>query len=85
MDLHAFVEEHLPPPPARVLEVGCGGGELARAITRSGWAVVAIDPEAPSGDLFRAVSLEEFADPAPFDGCRRKSGAPSHRGPSWRA
>jgi SAM-dependent methyltransferase len=67
MDLHAFVEEHLPPPPARVLEVGCGGGELARAISRSGWGVVAIDPEAPSGDLFQAVPLEEFADPLPFD------------------
>jgi SAM-dependent methyltransferase len=61
-DLRAFVEEHLPPPPARVLEVGCGRGELARAIAGSGHRVVAIDPEAPAGELFRAVSLEEFAD-----------------------
>ena len=26
------MEEHLPPAPARVLEVGCGQGDLARAI-----------------------------------------------------
>jgi SAM-dependent methyltransferase len=67
MDLHAFVEEHLPPAPARVLEVGCGRGELSRAIARSGYGVVAIDPEAPSGDGFQAVSLEEFVGPAAFD------------------
>jgi len=29
--------------------------------------VVAIDPHAPAGELFRATSLEEFADPEPFD------------------
>jgi SAM-dependent methyltransferase len=51
-----------------VLEVGCGRGELARAIACLGYGVVAIDPEAPAGDLFRAVSLEEFADPGTFDG-----------------
>lgn len=67
MNFDAFVEEHLPLAPARVLEVGCGRGGLARAIARSGYGVVAIDPEAPRGDLFQAVSLEEFADPAPFD------------------
>jgi SAM-dependent methyltransferase len=67
MKLHAFVHAHLPPAPARVLEVGCGRGDLARAIARAGHRVVAIDPDAPAGDLFRATSLEEFADPEPFD------------------
>lgn len=67
MSLHAFVVGHLPPAPARVLEVGCGGGELARAIVRSGYEVLAIDPEAPRGRLFQATSLEELADPGPFD------------------
>jgi SAM-dependent methyltransferase len=65
--LRAFVEEQLPGPRARVLEVGCGDGELARAIAGSGYDVVAIDPDAPPGELFRAVSLEEFTDPAAFD------------------
>jgi SAM-dependent methyltransferase len=67
MKLHAFVHAHLPPVPARVLEVGCGRGDLARALARTGHRVVAIDPHAPAGDLFRATSLGDFADPEPFD------------------
>ena len=67
MNLESFVEAHLPPAPARVLEVGCGGGELARSIAGSGYEVVAIDPDAPKGQLFEAVSLEEFTAADPFD------------------
>ena len=67
MGLYGFVTEQLPSAPARVLEVGCGRGDLARAIAESGYEVLAIDPDAPAGDLFRATSLEEFADPEPFD------------------
>jgi SAM-dependent methyltransferase len=67
MGVYAFVAEHLPSTPARVLEVGCGRGDLARALAEAGHDVVAIDPDAPAGDLFRATSLEEFADPEPFD------------------
>ena len=50
-----------------MLEVGCGGGALALAISRLGYQVDAIDPKAPVGTIFHAVSLEEFADPGPFD------------------
>ena len=67
MGLYGFVTEQLPSAPARVLEVGCGRGDLARAIAESGYEVVAIDPHAPAGELFRATSLEEFAGPEPFD------------------
>jgi ubiquinone/menaquinone biosynthesis C-methylase UbiE len=67
MDARAFVEEHLPPMPTRVLEVGCGRGDLARAMASSGFEVVAIDPDAPEGEIFRTVSLEDFTDPEPFD------------------
>jgi SAM-dependent methyltransferase len=67
VDPLAFVQAHLPPAPARILEVGCGRGELARAIAGLGYEVVAIDPDAPDGDIFEAVSLEQFADPGPFD------------------
>jgi SAM-dependent methyltransferase len=67
MSFQSFVEAHLPPAPARVLEVGCGRGQLARAIAVSGYEVVAIDPDAPRGQLFQAVSLEEFAAIDAFD------------------
>jgi SAM-dependent methyltransferase len=67
MDLHLFIAMHLPPPPARVLEVGCGRGELAQAVASSGHRVVAIDPNAPAGELFQPVTLEEFEDTEPFD------------------
>ncbi len=67
MSLYAFVAEHLPSAPARILEVGCGRGDLARAMAEAGHEVVAIDPDAPAGDLFRAATLEQFADPEPFD------------------
>lgn len=63
----AFVREQLPPPPASVLEVGCGEGELARELDAAGYAVVAIDPEAPEGPIFRAVRLEHFEPSGPVD------------------
>jgi SAM-dependent methyltransferase len=66
-DLFEFVAAYLPPAPARVLEVGCGRGDLARAIARAGHRVVAIDPDAPPGDVFQATTLEAFADPDRFD------------------
>ena len=62
-----FVASQLPAGPARVLEVGCGDGRLARELDELGHQVVAIDPAAPPGAIFQAVSLEEFADPGPFD------------------
>lgn len=66
MDLNEFLQTLLP-PPARLLEVGCGRGELARALDAEGYEVLAIDPDAPEGPLFRQVALEQFEDPEPFD------------------
>ena len=67
MDLLEFVRVHLPPAAARILEVGCGDGRLARALDDLGHQVVAIDPTAPEGAIFQAVSLEDFADSGSFD------------------
>jgi SAM-dependent methyltransferase len=53
--------------PTRVLEVGCGEGELARTLARVGHSVTAIDPQAPEGPIFRRTTIEEFTDPAQFD------------------
>lgn len=64
---------------SRVLEVGCGEGELARALARAGHSVTAIDPRAPDREIgrqpgrasenpaFRRVGIEHLPDPGPFD------------------
>ena len=66
-DLRAFVRANLPAPPARVLEIGAGDGELARALGGTGYDVVAIDPE-PRGANVRACALQELEEPpASFD------------------
>jgi len=64
-DLVGFVRGALPPPPARVLEVGAGDGELAAVLAGAGYEVVAIDPQPGSPDV-RRVALHEL-DEAPFD------------------
>jgi SAM-dependent methyltransferase len=67
---HEFVGASLPAAPARVLEIGCGPtGELAAALAADGLDVLAIDPVAPAGLLFRRVRLEELGvEEGPFDG-----------------
>jgi 2-polyprenyl-3-methyl-5-hydroxy-6-metoxy-1,4-benzoquinol methylase len=64
----AFVRAALPPPPARVLEVGAGRGELATALREAGYAVVAIDPAADGAPGVEPVALADLeADDASFD------------------
>ena len=53
----------LPPAPSRVLEVGAGGGELAAALRRDGYDVVAIDPASESAGV-RTVALLDLDEPA---------------------
>jgi SAM-dependent methyltransferase len=67
VDFRRFLADWLPAPPSRLLEVGCGEGELALELAGDGYEVVAIDPEAPAGPIFRRVNLEDFDDPEPFD------------------
>src|SRR3954453_20245952 len=66
-DVLAYVRACLPPPPARVLEVGAGDGALASALRSAGYDVVAIDPGG-GGDGVLAVALLELDEPeASFD------------------
>jgi SAM-dependent methyltransferase len=58
-----LVRANLAPPPSRLLEVGAGNGELARALVAAGHEVVAIDPE-PSGEGVRKVALVDLDEPA---------------------
>jgi Methyltransferase domain len=68
MEFPVYVKNHLPPPPQRVLEVGCGWeGGVAPQLAAAGYDVLAVDPQAPEGPLYRNVSLEELDDPGPFD------------------
>jgi SAM-dependent methyltransferase len=67
LELTDFVLSQLPAAPARVLEVGCGEGELSRALDAAGYEVVAIDPDAPEGRIFRRTTIEAFDDHGPFD------------------
>jgi SAM-dependent methyltransferase len=63
-----FLREQLPSAPARVLEVGCGQGELTTALTVEGHDVLGIDPLAPQGDLFRRIRLEDLEpSEGPYD------------------
>jgi 2-polyprenyl-3-methyl-5-hydroxy-6-metoxy-1,4-benzoquinol methylase len=63
-----FAGAHLPAPPARVLEVGCGQGALTTVLAVAGYDVLGIDPLAPPGDHFRRVLLEDLApEEGPFD------------------
>jgi SAM-dependent methyltransferase len=68
MDVHRLARRELPPPPARVLEVGCGDGELARALAGDGYDMVAVDPKAPEGAIFRQTTIEELGEEGIFDG-----------------
>jgi SAM-dependent methyltransferase len=60
-DVHAYVRAALPPAPARVLEVGAGGGELAADLRAAGYDVVAIDPAGGQGIV--QVHLHELDEP----------------------
>lgn len=50
-----------------MLEFGCGDGTLARAIHDAGYEVLAIDPAAPEGPIFRPLKLEELEEDLSFD------------------
>ena len=66
-EVERFVTAHLPAPPARILEVGCGSGELVLETSRRGYDVVGIDPDAPEGAPFQRVTLENFSTSEQFD------------------
>lgn len=66
-DVVAYVRAALPRPPARVLEVGAGAGELARALRALGYSVLAIDPASQHPDVVPVALLELDSEPASFD------------------
>ena len=77
--VEGFVLGRIGDAPVRVLEVGCGEGELALALAHAGHSVTAIDPRGterasdrrpkrtPENPVFRRVGIEDLPDPGPFD------------------
>lgn len=63
-----FVREHLPQPPARIVELGCGeaGGHLA-ALLNDRYDAVGVDPEAPERTGYRRIAFEDYVPDAPLD------------------
>ena len=58
-DVRAFARAALPAPPAHVLEIGAGDGELAAELRDAGYEVTAVDPAAPEGSGVQRVALLE--------------------------
>ncbi len=64
----SFISTALPPPPARLLEIGCGdAGGVVPAALAAGYDAVGVDPNAPAGAAFRQVPFEEYEPPAGID------------------
>ena len=63
-----FVRGPLPPPPARVIELGCGplGGHVP-ALIQAGYDATGVDPEAPEGPAYVRATFEEYRPEGPAD------------------
>jgi hypothetical protein len=60
-DFGTFVLNQLPPPPQRVLEVGCGHeGGLVELLAGAGYDVLGVDPHAPQGERYLQTTFEEL-------------------------
>jgi SAM-dependent methyltransferase len=42
-----LVREHVLPPPASILDLGCGAGRTSQALARAGWKTIALDLSQP--------------------------------------
>jgi SAM-dependent methyltransferase len=63
-----FVREHAPPPPASVVEIGCGPlGGFVPMLRSAGYDAVGVDTEAPEGADYHRTGIEEFAPPGAVD------------------
>jgi hypothetical protein len=59
-DFATFVLDQLPPPPGRILEVGCGreGGVVAQ-LADAGYDALGVDPDAPDAPGFRRMRYQD--------------------------
>jgi hypothetical protein len=60
MGFTEFVLHHLPPAPARVLEIGCGDrGGVVPALVDAGYDALGVDPRAPECERYRQSDFRE--------------------------
>ena len=63
-----FVRDHLPLPPARMLEIGCGPlGGFVPAAGLLGYTAEGVDPEAPEEPGYHRMEFEQYPIREPFD------------------
>ena len=63
MEFTDFVLSHLPPPPARVLDVGCGdAGGVVPALVEAGYDAWGVDPRAPDGPRYDHGDYRDVAE-----------------------
>jgi SAM-dependent methyltransferase len=63
-----FVRDQAPPPPATVVEIGCGPlGGFVPMLRSAGYDAVGVDTEAPEGAEYHRTGIEEFAPPGSVD------------------
>jgi len=67
-ELWTFTDRWLAPPPACLLDIGCGDGSSTRRLASTGYDALGLDPVAPDAPGFRRGSLEELDEPGRFDG-----------------
>jgi cyclopropane fatty-acyl-phospholipid synthase-like methyltransferase len=72
-DTVKFVQAHLPAGPLRILEIGCGRGEVAVELQKLGHRVIALDADAASVEQAKSTGVDarqvrwpDFEE-APFD------------------
>ena len=63
-----FVRPNLPPPPASVIDLGCGPlGGFVPALRRAGYESCGVDTEAPDEPGYYRVGFEQFTPAGPAD------------------
>lgn len=61
VDFAMYALSQLPPPPARVLEIGCGErGGVTPTLAAAGYDAHAVDPRAPAGPRYRRMRFQEL-------------------------
>jgi hypothetical protein len=61
VDFATYALSHLPDPPARILEIGCGEeGGVTPALVEAGYDALAVDPRAPAGARYRRLRFQDL-------------------------